>query len=320
MERVVFTNGCFDLIHPGHVDLLKKARACGTKLIVGLNSDRSVRAIKGDSRPFLNQTARAAILRELRPVDEVRIFEENTPERLIREIKPDVLVKGGDWTIEQIVGADFVLENGGEVFSIPFTEDFSTTKIAEKIKSSETDAAAPVIAVEKGNSSLIDDFLKTNAELFSDTLPRQSENIAKCAGLIAETLDGGGRIYVLGGGENSFEIKIFKALLDFRTEKGESAEKEEGLPETLRAGDLLIALNYEGQSEELIKSVMDARRGNCRTVALIGDERDKIASLCDEVVSLANIKKKNVKFARIAVGCLWREVIAQKKPADIQNG
>ncbi len=137
MEKVVFTNGCFDIIHPGHLNLLKKARSLGTKLIVGLNSDQSVRAIKGSGRPILKQEARAAILKELRAVDEVRIFDEHTPERLIREIKPHILVKGGDWSPEQIIGADFVLKHGGEVFLIPFENDFSTTKIIEKIRASE---------------------------------------------------------------------------------------------------------------------------------------------------------------------------------------
>lgn len=138
MEKiVVFTNGCFDILHPGHINLLKRARSLGTELIVGLNSDRSVELIKGAPRPFLDQDSRAAVLRELRSVDEVRIFDETTPERIIREIKPDVLVKGGDWEIDKIIGADFVIQNGGKVFSMPFEEDISTTQIVEKIQSSK---------------------------------------------------------------------------------------------------------------------------------------------------------------------------------------
>lgn len=136
MEIIVFTNGCFDILHPGHLDLLKKARSLGTKLIVGINSDRSVRAIKGTPRPFLKQDWRAAILRELRSVNDVLIFDENTPERIIREIKPDVLVKGGDWKPAEIIGADFVIENGGKVFSIPFETHISSSQIVEKIKKS----------------------------------------------------------------------------------------------------------------------------------------------------------------------------------------
>lgn len=135
MEIIVFTNGCFDIIHPGHIDLLKRARSLGTKLIVGINSDRSVRAIKGAPRPFLKDDWRAAILREMRSVDEVRIFDEDTPERLIKEIKPDVLVKGGDWQLGQIIGAEFVIENGGKVFSLPFEQNISTSQIAERVRS-----------------------------------------------------------------------------------------------------------------------------------------------------------------------------------------
>ena len=138
MEKIVFTNGCFDILHPGHIDLLTRARNLGTKLIVGINSDESVRAIKGANRPFLSQDERRAILEGLKAVDEVRIFDENTPENLVREIKPDVLVKGGDWKIEEIIGADFVLQTGGEVYSLPLKDGFSSSKIVEKIKRVES--------------------------------------------------------------------------------------------------------------------------------------------------------------------------------------
>jgi len=113
MEKIVFTNGCFDIIHPGHVDFLERARALGSKLIVGINSDASVRAIKGSDRPIQGQEERRAVLAGLRSVDEVVIFEEPTPEELIKHIKPDVLVKGGDWAVDKIIGADFVTTNGG---------------------------------------------------------------------------------------------------------------------------------------------------------------------------------------------------------------
>src|SRR5688572_4909590 len=103
METVVFTNGCFDLLHPGHVDLLNRAKKLGTRLIVGINSDESVRSIKGTGRPFLNQDDRAALLNALESVDEVIVFDELTPENLIKKISPDVLVKGGDWKPEEII-------------------------------------------------------------------------------------------------------------------------------------------------------------------------------------------------------------------------
>src|SRR5687768_16946834 len=130
---IVFTNGCFDILHPGHIDLLTRAKALGTRLVVGINSDRSVRNIKGSGRPLLSQEERAAVLMGLAAVDEVRVFDEPTPENLIREIKPDILVKGGDWQPNHIIGADFVLSNGGRVVSLPLLDGFSTTAIVERL-------------------------------------------------------------------------------------------------------------------------------------------------------------------------------------------
>lgn len=132
-KRIVFTNGCFDIIHAGHIDYLEKAKSLGDVLIVGLNSDLSIKRIKGEKRPIINEDLRKRVLEGLKAVDLVIIFEEDTPERLIKEIKPDVLVKGGDWSIDNIVGADFVKSYGGEVKRIDFIYDISTSKIIEKI-------------------------------------------------------------------------------------------------------------------------------------------------------------------------------------------
>ena len=132
-KKIVFTNGVFDLIHSGHVDYLIKAKNLGDILIVGLNSDESVRRIKGDKRPILKQEERAFILSHLKPVDYVIFFEENTPEKLISEIIPDILVKGADWAVEKIVGKDIVEKNGGKVMNIEFVNDQSTSKIIELI-------------------------------------------------------------------------------------------------------------------------------------------------------------------------------------------
>ena len=125
----VFTNGCFDLLHPGHVDLLERARALGDRLIVGLNSDASVRDLKGPHKPYVNQLDRRRMLLALRAVDEVIIFDEPVPLELIERVAPDVLVKGCDWPVEQIVGAEFVLARGGKVFSLPLLPGYSTTSI-----------------------------------------------------------------------------------------------------------------------------------------------------------------------------------------------
>lgn len=134
-EKIVFTNGCFDIIHAGHVDYLEKAKSYGDILVVGLNSDDSVKRLKGKDRPINPQEYRKKVLEALKPVDLVIIFDEDTPERLIKEVKPDILVKGGDYTINTIVGADFVMSYGGQVKIIDFVYDISTTKILEKARS-----------------------------------------------------------------------------------------------------------------------------------------------------------------------------------------
>jgi len=133
-KKIVFTNGCFDLLHIGHVRYLEEAKKLGDILIVGINTDASVRKLKGPTRPIQNENDRAEILAALKSVDHTVLFGEETPLNLIQQIVPQVLVKGGDWKIEQIVGSDFVLSRGGQVLSLQFVDGRSTTKIIEKSK------------------------------------------------------------------------------------------------------------------------------------------------------------------------------------------
>lgn len=132
--KIVFTNGCFDVLHFGHVRYLLEAKELGDVLVVGLNSDDSVRRLKGPARPINGEKERAFVLASLACVDFVVLFDEDTPEELIKTVRPDVLVKGGDYSLDQIVGADFVQQNGGEVTTIPFVEGYSSTCIIEKLK------------------------------------------------------------------------------------------------------------------------------------------------------------------------------------------
>lgn len=139
---VVFSNGCFDILHAGHVDLLARAKAEGDRLVVGLNSDTSIRRLnKSPERPINSQDQRAYVLAHLESVDMVVIFDEDTPLELIKELVPNILVKGGDWPVDSIVGADIVQEAGGRVLSLPLLEDFSTTAIVKKLCSPERDEA-----------------------------------------------------------------------------------------------------------------------------------------------------------------------------------
>lgn len=132
-KKVVFTNGCFDILHAGHVDYLLKARAFGDILVVGMNSDQSIRRIKGENRPIVPENQRAFLVASLKAVDYVTLFDEDTPGELIDALIPDVLVKGADWSIENIVGRDVVENNGGEVKTVEFVNDQSTSKIISAI-------------------------------------------------------------------------------------------------------------------------------------------------------------------------------------------
>lgn len=133
-KKIVFTNGCFDLLHVGHVRYLQEARRLGDILVVGVNSDASVKRLKGPTRPVQIEADRAEILAALGAVDFTVIFTEDTPENLIHKVRPDILVKGGDWKIDSIVGAPFVMSYGGQVMSLQFVDGKSTTKLIEKAK------------------------------------------------------------------------------------------------------------------------------------------------------------------------------------------
>ncbi len=133
-KAIVFTNGCFDIVHLGHIDYLEKARALGDKLIVGINTDFSVQRLKGHSRPVVGESARARMLAAMEFVDAVTFFDEDTPLKLISRLLPHILVKGDDYKIDNIIGADIVIENGGKVETISLVPGYSTTKIIDKIK------------------------------------------------------------------------------------------------------------------------------------------------------------------------------------------
>lgn len=133
-QKIVFTNGCFDLLHLGHVDYLEKARQLGGKLVLGLNTDASISRIKGPSRPLQDEVSRARIMASLLFIDAVVLFDQNTPLELIEAVQPDILVKGDDYTVENIVGHEVVLARGGEVKTVPLVKGYSTTNIVKRIE------------------------------------------------------------------------------------------------------------------------------------------------------------------------------------------
>src|SRR5688572_16234588 len=201
---IVFTNGCFDIIHAGHVDLLERARALGTKLIVGINSDESVRSIKGPGRPVQDQASRKAVLLGLKSVDDVLVFDELTPENLIKSIRPDVLVKGGDWRTNEIIGSDFVQSYGGQVFSLPLLDGHSSSKILNEIKRDEATQKA-------AGTSTIEFSLNQHLETIRSILDGNIKSIEDSANLILQTFQAGKKVLLCGNGGSAADAQHIAA-------------------------------------------------------------------------------------------------------------
>lgn len=324
MSVVVFTNGCFDILHPGHIDLLERAKALGDKLVVGLNSDASVRAIKGADRPFLDQEERKKILLGLASVDEVIIFEELTPEHLIHDLKPDILVKGGDWKPEEIIGADFVIQNGGKVHSLQLMDGYSSSRIVERIQGS-----APRAAASNKNPSSLNEHI----EVFTRLLDTQIESIESSGKMILDTFAAGKKVLVCGNGGSAADAQHIAAEFVGRYEKERKAMPSIALTtdtsaltaiandyefdrvfarqvEALAAsGDCLIAISTSGNSPNVISAVMTARKLGCTVVGLTGAGGKKLASLCDAVVMVPSARTARIQEAHIAIAHYWCEML-----------
>lgn len=339
MNRVVFTNGCFDILHPGHIDLLERAKALGSKLIVGINSDESVKRIKGNDRPFLNQEERRAILLGLKSVDEVVVFEELTPENIIKQIKPDVLVKGGDWTENEIIGADFVKENGGAVFSLPLADGFSSSKIVEKIKGADEKNSAKA---NPGSEKTVENSLNQHLRVFENVLQKDVENIEKCAEVLYETFQNGGKILLCGNGGSAADAQHIAAEFVGRYETERTALPAIALTTDTSAltalandydfervfsrqvealaseGDCLIAISTSGNSPNVIAAVMTARKKGCRIVGMTGANGKKLASLSDVCILVPSERTARIQEGHITIAHIWCEII-DNKIAENQN-
>ena len=326
MEKVVFTNGCFDLLHPGHIDLLTRARSLGTKLIVGINSDSSIRAIKGSNRPIHDQNERKEILLGLRAVDEVIVFDELTPENLIKLLKPDVLVKGGDWRPDEIVGADIVLAAGGEVHSLPLKDAYSSTKLIERL-ASESSLSTDSNAGEL--SSALDEHIR----VFESMIHGSSGHIEAAANLLIACFDSGGKVLICGNGGSAGDAQHLAAEFVGRYETERKALPAIALTtdsstltalandydfervfarqvEALAApGDCLVAISTSGNSRNIIAAAMTARASGCPVIGLTGAKGKKLASLCDAAVMVPSERTSRIQEAHITIAHIWCESV-----------
>ena len=324
MEVVVFTNGCFDIIHPGHIDLLNRAKRLGTKLIVGINSDSSVRRIKGEPRPFFSQDDRAELLKNIKAVDEVQIFDETTPEKLIKQIKPNILVKGGDWKTTEIIGADFVYGYGGQVISIPLKTGYSSSGVVEKIKSSNTNSTE-ISSLKNVSSPLIENSLTSHIEVIQKLIKKEQPGIERCGEFIIDTLERGNKILICGNGGSAADAQHIAAEFVGRFETERKALPAIALTTDTSAltaltndynfervfsrqiealgkeGDLLIAISTSGNSTNVLSAVMSARNIGCKTLAMTGSNGKKLASLCDISLIIPSERTARIQEGHITV-------------------
>jgi D-sedoheptulose 7-phosphate isomerase len=329
---IVFTNGCFDILHRGHVDLLERAKALGDKLVVGLNGDSSVRRIKGAGRPVQNEEDRKAVLLGLKAVDEVIIFDELTPENLIQRIRPDILVKGGDWKVDEIIGADFVQSNGGRVVSLPLVDGYSSSSILERMKPEERSG--------RDGGGIVSVSLRQHLDVFQEVMGSLSDTIAECGKVISEAVRSGNKILVCGNGGSAADAQHIAAEFTGRYETERKALPAVALTTDTSAltaisndygfervfarqvealavrGDCLIAISTSGNSPNVIAAVMEARKQGCRVVGLTGAKGKKLASLSDACVLVPSERTARIQEVHITIGHIWCEMVDEMVAAE----
>jgi D-sedoheptulose 7-phosphate isomerase len=324
MTKTVFTNGCFDILHPGHVDLLRRARKLGDRLVIGINSDESVRSVKGNGRPFITQDDRKSLLESLRDVDQVIIFEELTPENLIRRIKPDILVKGGDWNEDEIIGAEFVRSNGGEVHSLPLVDGHSSTNIVQKVRSMN--------GIIDGVGRPFDP-IDEHIEVLTKMKNLLAGDIQRAAELIIETFHGGSKVLIFGNGGSAADAQHLAAEFVGRYESerrslpaialttdtsavtaisndyGFDSVFTRQLSGLASTGDCVVAISTSGNSPNVISAVMKARSMGCRVIGMTGKNGKKLSSLSDVSIMIPSSRTARIQEAHITVAHIWCELI-----------
>jgi D-sedoheptulose 7-phosphate isomerase len=332
---IVFTNGCFDIIHPGHVDLLTRARALGSRLIVGINSDESVKRIKGPDRPLQDQNARRDVLLGLKAVDEVHIFDELTPQNLIEKITPDVLVKGGDWNENEIVGAEFVRGRGGSVHSLPLLEGFSSTAVINRLNRIQPEAEQA--AADRSSASL-----KEHSGVMQRVFDELRPEMGRCSEILLETVRSGKKVLVCGNGGSAADAQHIAAEFVGRYETERRALPAIALTTDTSAltalandysfervfsrqvealaveGDCLIAISTSGNSPNVIAAVMAARSRGCRVIGMTGEAGKKLASLSDACVMVPASRTARIQEAHITIAHIWCELVDEELASENQ--
>jgi D-glycero-beta-D-manno-heptose 1-phosphate adenylyltransferase len=330
----VFTNGCFDLLHPGHVHLLERARSMGDRLVVGLNSDRSVRELKGTGRPILPVDARQRLVESLRCVDEVIVFDEPTPESLIGQLMPEVLVKGSDWDEREIVGADLVATAGGRVVRIDLLDGWSTSDLIARVcgESLERIDADPLAGGPH------DAAVAAHIELVGQTVRQCGDAIAAAGELLIDAARRGAAVLACGNGGSAADAQHLAAELvggsggKHRRVAGQAAVADGAILTALAndrgyervfadqveclsgKGDVVIGISAGGSSTNVLAALAAGRDRGCRTIALTA-AGTPIARAGDVSVAVPARDVARVQEAHHLVIHLWCDQLARECPA-----
>ena len=343
-QRVVFTNGCFDFLHRGHVEYLLQAKAYGQLLIVGVNSDRSVRALKGPGRPVSSEVGRAAVLSALACVDLVLIFDELTPARVIERLVPDVLAKGGDWAVEEIVGREVVEANGGRAVSINSSvPEYSSTRLMERLIAAEWAPQSQEDHTSDAQASevnLIVQRLRESAQITQFVSQTLSRDIASAAQTLLKALQQGNKILLCGNGGSAGDAQHIAAELVGRFEV-----EREGLPAIAlttdssvltsisndygfsmvfarqvtalaTAGDVLIAISTSGNSDNIVRAVEAAKHRDTTTIGLLGKGGGQLAQLVDQALIVPASNTARIQEAHIMIGHILCECVDRARGAS----
>lgn len=332
-EKIVFTNGCFDILHVGHVDYLQKAAKLGDLLVIGLNSDASVRRLKGASRPINNQNDRAEVLSALGCVDYVAIFDEDTPLNLIKTLAPNVLVKGDDYKPEEVVGKAEVETRGGKLVLLPFVEGKSTTSVLNSLKVVQDE----LIKQRIQESIAVKQQLLDNNKLLM-TLSSLADAIRECL------LNTGGKLILCGNGGSASDALHFAGEIIGRFQRDRTAwpaivlnsdvatmtavANDYGFENVfarqveahVKSGDIFIGISTSGNSENVLRAINTAKSRGITTAALLGRDGGKIAPIVDFPVIVSCNVTARIQEVHICLIHILCELVETSLVSILDNG
>lgn len=345
-QKVVSTNGCFDLLHPGHIQFLNAARNEGDVLVVGLNSDRSVRTLKGPGKPLLNENERAEMLSALSSVSAVLVFDDLLPNEFLEIVRPDIHCKAADYDADSLPESDVVKKHGGKITILPLIEGFSSTHLTERILNAHQHTGRELGSTERAVSntgdqaSSTDDeiltYLLASSNVYRQTAYRQKQVISEAASLFTETLRSSNKILFCGNGGSAADSQHIAAELVGRFRKERRAlpaialttdssiltavANDYGFEQIFsrqvsalgNPGDLLVAISTSGNSQNILKAIEEAQKIGLKVIGLTGETESPVSTAADLTIKVPSSDTALIQQVHIGVMHLFCD-IAEKQ-------